>query len=550
MGGMTAIHDFYYLILGSHYYDESIAEADDWHGDVSQRIVWLKQFGDKCLHLNSVDTGHSFVGATHGLLEYQAIICSLLNVDFMPPSDNHSSKIIHGITTMIAQTVGSIKMFQYEWVQAEVMIGAAKLCILRGDIMYSSMKPITIILKECDRLLTMLESKVLVQLAIHLMKVVVIHCPMNKQDLLLKELSALISDSKYKKRAVVPLNQLLLLTLVAIDRYNIQNSKTWQKIAAIPIFACCHDKQQISDLGEEVLWRIYTFAPGVGEDILSKKMDKKKAKQVRKALGMEDYWSEQQKQRGEMKTIKLYHSNDPLPVGWTKTTYNPTSNEMSPARLWSMMQQSVYGDIELLDQLPTLGYDDFVSGFSDCQSYLRSASIRALFQCLPRKHRPFVTKEEFIEFVCATHSAPNRRHYALRIKELLTIIEDKWKTEAAEKQRIADIKRQEREQKKREKEEKKRQKEIKRKEKEILKRQKEIEKEKKLEAELAKMEREQEEMEKLEQQQNVENEMKKFLEEQERERAEAKKKRKEKREGRKRKKQEKRDARKNGTRTR
>ena len=129
------------------------------------------------------------------------------------------------------------------------------------------------------------------------MKVVVIHCPMNRQDLMLKELSTLISDSKYAKRAFTPLNQLLLLTLVAIDRYNIQNSKTWQKIAAIAVFACCHKEEKISDLGEEVLWRIYTFAPGVGENILRQRMPKKRAKQVRKALGMEEYWSEQQRQR-------------------------------------------------------------------------------------------------------------------------------------------------------------------------------------------------------------------------------------------------------------
>ena len=95
------------------------------------------------------------------------------------------------------------------------------------------MKPIDTILKECDRLLTMLESKVLVQLAMHLMKVVVIHCPSKQQDLLLKELSGLITHNSFRNRPFVPLQQLLLLLLVAIDRYNIQNSKTWQKMAPV-----------------------------------------------------------------------------------------------------------------------------------------------------------------------------------------------------------------------------------------------------------------------------------------------------------------------------
>ena len=158
--GMTAIHDFYYLLLGSHYYDESIAEEDDWHGDISQRSVWLKTVGNKCVYLNNVDTGNSYIGACHALLEYQAMICSLLNVDFIPPSDNHASKILQHLNSMMRNTVGSIKKFQYEWFQAEVMIGAAKLCILRADIIYCKMKPIEIILKECDRLLGMLESKV------------------------------------------------------------------------------------------------------------------------------------------------------------------------------------------------------------------------------------------------------------------------------------------------------------------------------------------------------------------------------------------------------
>jgi len=147
-----------------------------------------------------------------------------------------------------------------------------------------------------------------------------------------------------------------------------------------------------------------------------------------------------------MQTIKLYNNQDAIPVKWQKLTYNPVTNEMSPARLWSMMQKVVYGEIDLLEEHPTMNYDDFVKGLTECQTYLRSASIRALFQCLPRKHRPFVTKQEFIDFICDAHGAPNRRHYALRIKELLTIIEDKWKTEEVEKKRIAEKKQFEREQ--------------------------------------------------------------------------------------------------------
>eukprot|EP01084_Bolivina_argentea_P035163 65222_1 len=444
----SAIYDFYYLLLGGHFYDDTLAEEDDWHGDFTQRVLWLKQFGERAQYLYTIDAGNSFLGACHGLQEYRAIICSLLNVDFIPPSDKHSGEVISKFKDLICDTVGKIKLFQYEWFQQEVLLGAAKICILRSDIMYSSMKPIHIILKECDRLLTMLESKVLVQSAINLMKVIVIHCPVKQQDLLLKELSALISGTQYIHRVFVPLQQLLLLLLVAIDRYNIQNSKTWSKIAGVPLFACSHQKQEICDLGEEVLWRIYTFSPSVGEDILSNKMEKKKAKHVRKALGIEKYWEQQQKQKSDMKTLKIYCDTDSIPNNWKKLTYNPVLNEMSPARLWSMMQKQIYGQqIDLLDERPSMHFDDFVSGLSKCQTYLRESSIRASFQCLPRKHRPFVTKQEFVDFICMTHVAPNRRHYSLRIKELLTIIQDKWVTDELEKKRIAQQKAKDREEK-------------------------------------------------------------------------------------------------------
>eukprot|EP00483_Globobulimina_turgida_P013616 UN13642 len=175
-------------------------------------------------------------------------------------------------------------------------------------------------------------------------------------------------------------------------------------------------------------------------------MEKKKAKHVRKALGIEKYWEQQQLQKAGMKTIKIYQDTDPIPNNWKKLTYNPALNEMSPARVWTMMQKVVYGDIDLLDEHPSMNYDDFVKGLSECQSYLRASSVRALFQCLPRKHRPFVTKQEFIDFICMSHVAPNRRHYSLRIKELLTIEEDKWKTDELEKKRIAQQKAIEREQ--------------------------------------------------------------------------------------------------------
>jgi len=287
---------------------------------------------------------------------------------------------------------------------------------------------------------------------------------------------------------------------------NIQNSKTWQKIAAVPVFACCHSNERIQELGDEVLWRIYTFSPIVGEDILSNKMEKKKSKQVRKALGMEDYWSQQQQQRAAMQTIKLYNNQDAIPVKWQKLTYNPVTNEMSPARLWSMMQKVVYGEIDLLEEHPTMNYDDFVKGLTECQTYLRSASIRALFQCLPRKHRPFVTKQEFIDFICDAHGAPNRRHYALRIKELLTIIEDKWKTEEVEKKRIAEKKqfereqerikrKEERERKKREKAEKRRQKEVARKEREQARKEKALKKQEEERQKMLEQERQEKENE-------------------------------------------------------
>ena len=131
------------------------------------------------------------------------------------------------------------------------------------------------------------------------------------------------------------------------------------------------------------------------------------------------------------------------------------------------------------------------------QDYLRESSIRALFQCIPRKQRPWMPKEKFVEFICGTHTSPNRRHYALRLKELLTIIEDKWKTKEAEKKRVAEQRalareekrrkrREERERKKQEKAEAKRRREL---EKAELKRAKEEERNAKLEAERIEKER-------------------------------------------------------------
>ena len=105
----------------------------------------------------------------------------------------------------------------------------------------------------------------------------------------------------------------------------------------------------------------------VGEDVLSNQMDKKKAKHVRKELGIEKYWDEQSRQRTEMKTIKLYAPNDPIPEHWTKMTYNPSSTDMSPARLWSMMQQHVYGDLDLLQEHPSMPFIEFVNGLCGCQ---------------------------------------------------------------------------------------------------------------------------------------------------------------------------------------
>ncbi len=65
-----------------------------------------------------------------------------------------------------------MKKFQYEWMSAEVLVATGKLCIMRPDIMYSRMSAINMILKECDRILTMQESKVLVPMALNLQKVV------------------------------------------------------------------------------------------------------------------------------------------------------------------------------------------------------------------------------------------------------------------------------------------------------------------------------------------------------------------------------------------
>lgn len=315
--------------------------------------------------------------------------------------------------------------------------------------MYSRMSNIKILLKECDRVLTMQESKVLVQLALHLQKVVVVYCPSKHQDLLLKELSSLITFTSYRNRPFIPLNFLLLNLLVGIDNYSTQNSKTWQKLAAVPVFACSHENPKIHDLGIEVLWRIYTFMPTVGEDVLSNQMDKKKAKAVRKELGIEKYWSEQSRQRTELKTSKLYASGDAIPEHWSQMTYDVTSSDMSPARLWSMMQQQVYDDVNDANDYrmehPSMSFDDFVKGLSECQSYLRESSIRALFQCIPRRQRPWLTKQEFVSFICGTYTSPNRRHYSLRLKELLTIIEDVDKTKEAEARRAAEEKAQARE---------------------------------------------------------------------------------------------------------
>eukprot|EP01084_Bolivina_argentea_P060984 111436_1 len=156
-------------------------------------------------------------------------------------------------------------------------------------------------------------------------------------------------------------------------------------------------------------------------------MKKKKAKQVRRALGFEKYWEQQQKHITNMKTLKLYKNTDSIPSNWYKLTYNHELKKMSPARLWALMQKVVYGEIE---RRPSMNCYDFVKGLSKCQTYLRESSVRALFQCLPRKHQPFVTKQEFIEYTCnSNHVAPNTIYYALKLKELLTIMEDKLKTE-------------------------------------------------------------------------------------------------------------------------
>eukprot|EP01084_Bolivina_argentea_P060983 111435_1 len=156
-------------------------------------------------------------------------------------------------------------------------------------------------------------------------------------------------------------------------------------------------------------------------------MKKKKAKQVRRALGFEKYWEQQQKHITNMKTLKLYKNTDSIPSNWYKLTYNHELKKMSPARLWALMQKVVYGEIE---RRPSMNCYDFVKGLSKCQTYLRESSVRALFQCLPRKHQPFVTKQEFIEYTCnSNHVAPNTIYYALKLKELLTIMEDTLKTE-------------------------------------------------------------------------------------------------------------------------
>lgn len=73
--GQEAIYDFYYLLLGAHYFDSSLAEEDDWHNDLVQDTQWFKQFGERCNYLYTVEHGHSLLGAYHGLLEYRAICC-------------------------------------------------------------------------------------------------------------------------------------------------------------------------------------------------------------------------------------------------------------------------------------------------------------------------------------------------------------------------------------------------------------------------------------------------------------------------------------------
>ena len=77
----------------------------------------------------------------------------------------------------------------------------------------------------------------------------------------------------------------------------------------------------------------------------------------------------------------------------------------------------VYEDIDLLDEHPSMSYDDFVRGLTECQTYLRSASVRALFQCLPRQHRPWLQNKNLLILYVMIIMCTNRRHYALRIKD-------------------------------------------------------------------------------------------------------------------------------------
>ena len=47
---------------------------------------------------------------------------SLMNEDFIPPLEKHSDKVLSGFLNFLANTVAHLKLFQYEWFQAEVLV--------------------------------------------------------------------------------------------------------------------------------------------------------------------------------------------------------------------------------------------------------------------------------------------------------------------------------------------------------------------------------------------------------------------------------------------
>lgn len=502
------IYDFYYLLMGCHWYSAELANPSVWYtidiqtfnkhrkrahesdsddddmGDAEnerlieqqkERFQWLTKYGQKCVSLYGKNRRNkSYLASRHGLLEYQSLISSLMNHSFVArlptmvvekkksKNKKHrtrtvikylfSNQDLRSWSSMLKQTIGKLHQWKYEWMQVQVIIGTAKIAVYRPDIYFAEDRSTTIILRECDRILSNFDSKILMQCAIHLLELNIMKCPKSNQESFLIDMSVILKKSTDEDdRPLLSLHQMLLVFLSALDRFTIENKKTWKEIGSVAVFACNYhvssnmsddstSVEKIHEVGAEILYRIYLVAPAIAESILSNDMKSSVSERVRRQLGIDDEDNDLYRSGSVVNSdnnyTKFYEKGDVILERWESVTqympfeeqyfYSDASQaendcEMSPARLWHMMQSVVHTSENDIVLKRAMNKESFVVGLSEVggQTHLKSKSIRALFNCMPRKQKPWITLKEFVFFVIRNHSAPIQNLYSIKLRELL-----------------------------------------------------------------------------------------------------------------------------------